>query len=50
MRGTFFARFAALTRSNPPHANDYPILDRDGSVSGSCRASPFDIAEGARQT
>lgn len=25
---TFFARFAKLTKHNPPHANDYPILAR----------------------
>ena len=25
---TFFAMFAELMKANPPHANDYPILDR----------------------
>jgi len=25
---TFFAMFAELMKQNPPHANDYPILDR----------------------
>lgn len=25
---TFFAMFAELMKDNPPHANDYPILDR----------------------
>ncbi|WP_291747189.1 DUF1254 domain-containing protein [Bauldia sp.] len=25
---TFFATFADLMKSNPPHANDYPIIDR----------------------
>jgi hypothetical protein len=25
---TFFAKFAELLKSQPPHANDYPILDR----------------------
>lgn len=42
--GTFFARFAALTRSNPPHANDYPILDRMARI-GLVPGRPFDIAK-----
>jgi hypothetical protein len=42
--GAFFARFASLTRANPPHANDYPILARMARI-GVVPGQPFDLAK-----
>lgn len=41
---TFFTRFIELTRNNPPHANDYPILQRMKRI-GLEPGKPFDIAQ-----
>src|SRR5262249_20639309 len=41
--GDFFARFAALTKDNPPHAHDYPILARLRRI-GLEPGKPFDLA------
>lgn len=38
----FFARFAELMKDNPPHANDYPILDRLARI-GIVPGAPFDL-------
>src|SRR5262249_3016692 len=40
----FFALFTALTRTNPPHANDYPILERMARI-GLVPGQPFDIGK-----
>ncbi len=40
---TFFARFCELTKDNPPHANDYPILARMKRI-GLEPGKPFDLA------
>ena len=40
---TLFARFAELTKENPPHANDYPILARMKRI-GLEPGKSFDIA------
>jgi hypothetical protein len=42
--GTFFARFTALTGSNPPHGNDYPMLQRMARI-GLVPGQPFDISK-----
>ncbi|HKA28785.1 MAG TPA: DUF1254 domain-containing protein [Candidatus Binatia bacterium] len=39
---TFFARFAALAGPNPPHGNDYPILQRMVRI-GIVPGKPFDL-------
>ncbi len=39
----FFARFAALTKDNPPHAHDYPVLARMKAI-GLEPGKPFDFA------
>jgi hypothetical protein len=39
----FFGRFAELTRHNPPHANDHPILARMRRL-GLVPGVPFDLA------
>ncbi len=39
----FFALFAEVTRANPPHANDDPILQRMARI-GLVPGRPFDIA------
>ncbi|NUP14462.1 MAG: DUF1254 domain-containing protein [Polyangiaceae bacterium] len=41
---TFFARFVQLLGDNPPHANDYPILERLARA-GIAAGEPFDIAK-----
>jgi len=41
---TFFALFAKLTASNPPHANDYPILDRLARI-GFVPGQNFDLTK-----
>jgi hypothetical protein len=38
---TFFARYARLGAANPPHANDYPMLDRLARL-GLAPGQPFD--------
>jgi len=38
----FFARFAELVRTNPPHPNDYPILHRLARI-GFEAGRPFDL-------
>ena len=40
----FFARFAQLTIENPPHANDYPVLERMKRL-GLETGKPFDLAK-----
>lgn len=40
---TFFATFAEAARHNPPHANDYPMLDRLRRL-GMDFGKPFDFA------
>ncbi len=40
----FFATFAALMMSNPPHENDYPILQRLARI-GIVPGKPFDLAQ-----
>ena len=35
----FFSLFAELTKTNPPHVNGYPVLDRMRRIA-SFRASP----------
>jgi hypothetical protein len=42
--GAFFALFAELTTRNPPHAHDYPILQRMARV-GLVPGRPFDLAQ-----
>lgn len=44
----FFARFAELTKDNPPHANDYPVLARMRRV-GLEPGKPFDLAKASPQ-
>jgi hypothetical protein len=39
----FFALFTAVTKANPPHAHDYPILQRMARV-GLVPGRPFDLA------
>jgi hypothetical protein len=46
---TFFARFTELTRRNPPHANDYPVLARMKRI-GLQPGKPFDLAKAPRKT
>ena len=41
--GAFFALFAELTKANPPHAHDYPILQRMARI-GLVPGKPFDLA------
>jgi hypothetical protein len=41
---TFFARFAELTKDNPPHANDHPMLARLRRI-GLEPGKPFDLAQ-----
>jgi hypothetical protein len=41
---TFFGRFCELTRENPPHTNDYPILARLKRI-GLEPGQPFDAAK-----
>ncbi len=41
--GAFFALFAALTATNPPHAHDSPLLQRMARV-GLVPGKPFDLA------
>jgi hypothetical protein len=41
---TFFSFFAELTNANPPHANDYPVLDRMRRI-GIVPGQPFDFAK-----
>ena len=43
----FFARFCELTKDNPPHANDYPILARMKRI-GLEPGRPFDAAKAPR--
>jgi hypothetical protein len=45
---TFFARFAELTRDNPPHANDSPVLQRIKRL-GLEPGKPFDLARATPQ-
>lgn len=45
---TFFARFAELTRQNPPHANDYPVLARMKRI-GLEPGKPFELAKAPRK-
>ncbi len=40
----FFARFAQLTIENPPHANDYPVLERMKRL-GLEPGKPFDLSK-----
>lgn len=42
--GAFFALFAELTEKNPPHAHDYPILQRMARV-GLVPGRPFDLIQ-----
>jgi hypothetical protein len=44
----FFARFAEVTRENPPHANDYPVLARMRRL-GLEPGKPFDLAAASPQ-
>lgn len=44
---TFFATFTALLQGNPPHANDYPILDRMRRI-GIEPGKRFDVAAAPR--
>lgn len=41
---TFFARFCELTKDNPPHGNDYPILARMKRI-GLEPGKPFDLSK-----
>jgi len=40
---TYFATFARFLKDNPPHANDYPILDRIARI-GLVPGEPFDVS------
>lgn len=40
----FFALFAEATKGNPPHANDYPVLQRMQRI-GLVPGQPFDMAK-----
>jgi hypothetical protein len=44
--GDFFALFAELTAKNPPHPNDYPILQRMARI-GLVPGRPFDLGAAA---
>jgi hypothetical protein len=41
---TFFDRFVGLLRTNPPHANDYPVLQRLARI-GIVPGRSFDVAK-----
>jgi hypothetical protein len=41
---TFFSLFAELTKTNPPHTNDYPVLDRMRRI-GLVPGQPFNFAK-----
>lgn len=45
---TFFSLFTLLTRDNPPHANDYPVLARIKRL-GLEPGRPFDLAKASPQ-
>jgi hypothetical protein len=45
---TFFARFTELTKDNPPHPNDYPVLARMKRI-GLEPGKPFDLAKASPQ-
>lgn len=45
---TFFETFAELMKAHPPHANDYPILDRMARI-GLVPGESYDVSEQPRE-